>query len=370
MNSFLSRREFTAAIVASATGAQINAQPGAPPGIGFIGLGARSKAHFAALKQMPEAHVVALCDLQSARIEETNSGLASKAASYTDYRELLHDKSVGAVAIATPNYLHYEMALAALHAGKDLLLEKPMGINYEQAKAIQEEAIRDGRVLAIGIQRLYGSDGVMIDLVNRGETGQAKVINASEYRGDWNPRTTSYTDPATGKTGIWRVMKRAVGSSELEFSVHLYAALCKIINSPLVRLTATGGDFYYQDRETRDASSTIVEFANGMRFSHNYVMFSPCPTVVNIFGDKGSLSRVNGKIALYSESGKPREMPAIAQPSEQDAMVGLYKDFFKSIENRGTPMASPDLAMAASKIAFGLDMSIVQNRTVTAKDFA
>ena len=370
MDHLWSRRQFGAALAVSASVAGLQAQSGAPPGIGFIGLGARSKAHFAAFKQLPDVHVTALCDLQSARIEETNQGLPAKAASYTDYRELLHDKSVGAVVIATPNYLHYEMALAALRAGKDLLLEKPMGINYEQAKAIRAEAIRNGRVLAIGIQRLYGSDGVLIGLIQRGEAGHVKVIQAGEYRGDWNPRTTLYTDPVTGKTGIWRVMKRAVGSSELEFSVHLYAALCRIINSPLERLTATGGDFYYPNRETRDASSTIVEFANGMRLSHSYVMFSPCPTFVNIVGDKGSVSRVSGKITVHSADGKPRDVPLDGEPSEEQAMEGLYKDFFRCIQSRETPLASPDLAIEASKIAFGLDLSITQNRTITAKDFA
>lgn len=364
----MTRRNFTTTLAAAAYSLNA-AQDSTAPRLGFIGLGARSKAHFAALKELPQAHVVALCDLQSARIDETNAGLPSKAVGYTDYHELLHDKNVDAVAIATPNYLHYQMALDSLAAGKDLLLEKPMGVNYQQAKAIQEEAARSGRVLMIGIQRLYGSDGVMIAMIQRGDIGQVKVINASEYRGDWNPRTTSYTDPATGKTGIWRVMKKAVGSSELEFSVHLYAALCKIVGSPLVRLTATGGDFYYPNRETRDASSTIVEFANGIRLSHNYVMFSPCPTVIDIFGDKGSLSRVNGKITVFGEDGKPKDVPLIPEKPESEAMVEMYKDFFRCIQTHGTPLANPELAMQASKIAFGLDMSILQNRTITANDF-
>lgn len=369
MGTNISRREFTGTLAAASVAYSLNAQTSPTPGLGFIGLGARSKAHFEALKDVPEAHVVALCDIQSSRIDETNAGLPVKAEGYTDYRELLHDKNVQAVVIATPNYLHYEMALAALRAGKDLLLEKPMGINYQQAKAIRAEAIRDGRVLMIGIQRLYGSDGFMIELVRRGEVGNVKVINASEYRGDWNPRTTTYTDPATGKKAIWRVVKQAVGSSELEFSVHLFAALCKIVNSPLVRLTATGGSFYYPDRETRDASSTIVEFENSIRLSYNYVMFSPCPTVIDIFGDQGSLSRVNGKVTLYAEDGKPKELPAINEPTEPEAMVRMYQDFLQCIRTRGTPLANPDVAMAGSKIAFGLDMSILQNRTVTAKDF-
>jgi predicted dehydrogenase len=364
----MTRRNFTATL-ASAAYSLNAAQDSATPRLGFIGLGARSKAHFAAFKELSQAHVVALCDIQSARIEETNAGLPSKAVGYTDYRELLHDKNVDAVVIATPNYLHYQMAMDTLAARKDLLLEKPMGIDYQQAKAIQEEAARSGRVLMIGIQRLYGSDGILIAMIQRGDIGQVKVINASEYRGDWNPRTTSYTDPANSKTAIWRVMKKAVGSSELEFSVHLYAAVCKIVGSPLVRLTATGGDFYYPNRETRDASSTIVEFANGIRLSHNYVMFSPCPTVIDIFGNRGSLSRVNGKITVYAEDGKLKDVPPIPEKSESEAMVEMYRDFFRCVQTHRTPLASPELAMQASKIAFGLDMSILQNRTISANDF-
>ena len=157
-------------------------------------------------------------------------------------------------------------------------------------------------------------------------------------------------------------------SSDL-FSVHLYAALCKIIGSPLARLTATGGDFYYPNRETRDASSTIVEFQNGVRLSHNYVMFSPCPTVIDIFGTKGSLSRVNGKITIYGEDGKPKDVGPIPDKPETEAMVEMYRDFFQCVRTRGVPLASPDLAMEASKIAFGLDLSILQNRTITSSDF-
>jgi predicted dehydrogenase len=365
----MTRRDF-AATLALAAGHALHAQEQAPaPKLGFIGLGARSKAHFAAFKELPEARIVALCDLDSSRINATNAELPSKATGYTDYHELLHDKNVEAVVIATPNYLHYQMAMDVMRAGKDLVLEKPMGINYQQAKAIQDEAARTGRVVIVGIQRLYASDGIMIAMVARGDIGRVKVINASEYRGDWNLKTTLYTDPATGKTGIWRVMKKAVGSSELEFCVHLYAALCKIVDSPLKRLTATGGDFYYPARETRDASSTIVEFENGIRLSHNYVMFSPCPTVIDIFGDKGSLSRVNGKITVNAENGKPKDVPEIPPKPEGEDMVAMYRDFFRCVHTRGTPLASTELAMQASKIAFGLDMSILQNKTVTDSDF-
>lgn len=369
MNESWSRRKFAARLTLAAAGVQLNAQSESAPGIGFIGLGIRSKAHFAALKQLPGVHVVAVCDIEPARLEEVSKELPSKPASYTDYRALLRDRNAAAVVIATPNYLHYEMAIAALRAGKEVLLETPAAINYPQAKELRAEAQRSGRVLAIALERLYGSDSLLIQRVARGEVGDVKVIHAGQYRGDWDPRTSLFTDPVTGKTAIWRNVKRAVGSSELECCLPLHAALAMIIDSPLARLTATGGTFYYKNRDTRDASSTIVEFGNGVRLSFDFAMFSPAPSFVNIFGDKGALSRVQAKIALFAQDGTPREMAPMKGPAEQEAMMDLYNDFFDCILTRGTPIASLDLVLEASQIAFGVDQSISTGRTIPASDF-
>src|SRR5262245_41860513 len=125
MTERISRRGF-ALSTAAAGAAALSAQTGATPGIGVIGIGNRSKAHFAALEKMPESHIVALSDLESKKIDEVNATLPAKASSYTDYRELLRDKAVGMVVIATPNYTHHDIAIAALRAGKDVLLEKPI----------------------------------------------------------------------------------------------------------------------------------------------------------------------------------------------------------------------------------------------------
>ncbi len=370
MNDGWSRRSFVAGLGAAAMPlARLTAQSQSAPGLGFVGLGLRSKVHFAALKQLPGVRVVAICDIESARMEQADEALTSDAKRYTNYRELLDDKHVGAVVIATPNYLHYEMTIAALRAGKHVLLETPLAIHYQRAKEIRDEAQRSGRVLGVVLERLYGADGLLIELLRRGEIGDVRVIDVGEYRGDWDARTWPFTDPRTGRTAAWKSIKRAVGSSELECCVPSYAALSSIVNSPMTSLTASGGTLHYKDRDTRDASSTIVEFANGLRVSHDFGMFSPLPSFVNVFGNKGSLRRMGSDITLYAEDGKPRNTPVFNPPPEQQTMIDLYNDFFDCILTQGTLIASTDLAMEACKIAFGLDLSITQNRRVTARDF-
>jgi predicted dehydrogenase len=366
MNYSISRRELALGALAAAG---LSGQSDAPPGIGVIGLGNRSKAHFSALTKLPEARVMALSDLESARIDAANAKLPSKAASYTDYRELLKDKSVGVVVIATPNFTHHDIAIAALRAGKDVLLEKPIAINYKEAREIQEEAKRSGRILAIGMQRIFRSDRDLVELIRSGAIGNVKLITCGEFRRDWFPGGWVYTDPVTHKSANWRFMHRAIGSSELEFSVHLFGTLASIIGSPLKTIWATGGDLHYPGREIRDASTTSVEFANGVRLGYSYCMFAPQPAFLVILGDKGSLRRDGGKITVFDAEGKSKPAPA-AEPAGAPDEVLLYRDFFEAVRTRRQPRVGPELAIEAAKIAYGLEMSITENRVVTARDFA
>lgn len=348
--------------------AALAAQTGATPGMGVIGMGNRAKAHMAALAKL-NARVVALSDVESAKIDAANAGLASKATAYTDYRELLKDRNVTAVTIATPNFLHHEMAIAALRAGKDVMLEKPIAIDFKQAREIQREAERTGRILAIGMQRAFRSDVELVETVKQGAIGNVRLISAGEYRRDWFPGGWVFRDPVTGKSANWRFMRKAIGSSELEFSVHMYGTLTRIVGAAMVRLTATGGALRYKDRDIRDGSTTIVEYANGVRLSHTYCMFAPQTPHLIVLGDNGSLRRDGGKLTLFDAEGKPKALPAVERPKDEDEVL-MYRDFFEAVATRRPPQVGAALAIEAAKIAWGTDISIAENRTVTAKDFA
>ena len=74
----------------------------------------------------------------------------------------IRDPNVGIVVIVTPGYLHHDMAIAALRAGKDLVLEKPIAVNYRDALDIQREAERSGRIVAdVGFRRFWSDFEVL-----------------------------------------------------------------------------------------------------------------------------------------------------------------------------------------------------------------
>jgi predicted dehydrogenase len=366
-DAFSRRSLLAGAASLAATGAQA-----APLQIGVIGLGSRSRAHFAAFRGLPEARVAALCDVDSARMAQANQALPAKAATYTDYRELIADRNVSVVVIAAPNYLHREMAVAALRAGKHVLLEKPIGINYAEAVEVKREAARSGRVLGIGMQRRYSREDALIQqTVDSGALGPVRLISCTEFRGDWNPRSWQYTDPATGKKTNWRFLKKTVGSSELEFSVHFFAQVCSLLKAPLTRLAASGGATVYRDRETRDVSAAVVDFANGARLAYSFThIASAGGNELTIVGEQGVLRRQRGELQLHTRGGQWRAPQPTAPLPDKDATALMYEEFFRCVRQGKPSPLGAELAIEAAKIAYGIDISLAENRVVTARDFA
>lgn len=371
MQNEISRRKMIVTGITVLGAAAAKAQTSAI-NMGVIGVGLRSGAHFAALKALAdEAGVVALCDLETDRMEKAAAKLPAKPALYTDYRELLKDKSVNAVAIVTPGYLHHEMTLASLRAGKDVMIEKPLALNYREAADIVRESRKSGRTVCVGMQRRYSrGDSEIVRLVEDGAIGPVRLVNYEEYRNDWNPQTSVVTDPKTGRKASWRLFAWASGSSELEFSIHALAMVASIVKSPLVRLSASGGVVHYRDRDTRDVSCILAEFANGARLNYSFTCFSrPAGGKLLIIGDKGVIRREGGKLMMTGNLDKPLEPAKLSSEDDDHPEVKMYREFFRNIRDKKHSPLSPEVALEPSKLAFAADIGIRENRLVTDRDF-
>ncbi len=122
--------------------------------VGIIGCGGIANGkHMPALQQQPNVQMVAFCDI----VEEKAQAAAAKfgtpdAKVYVDYKKLLEDKTIDAVHVCTPNRSHSFITVDALESGKNVMCEKPMAINSEEAKKMLDAAKRTGKVLTIGYQ--------------------------------------------------------------------------------------------------------------------------------------------------------------------------------------------------------------------------
>lgn len=125
--------------------------------IGIIGCGGIANGkHMPAYKALSDqAEMVAFCDIIEERAVKANKEYGNgEGKVFVDYRELLKE-DLDAVCVCTPNISHSEITVAALNAGKNVMCEKPMAINYEEAKAMLEAQAKSGKLLTIGYQNRY-----------------------------------------------------------------------------------------------------------------------------------------------------------------------------------------------------------------------
>ena len=108
--------------------------------IGIVGFGGIARGrHVNELSKCSDAVITAVCDISDRALEKAKEKLNISATKcYKDYNDLIADPEVDAIEICTPNYLHAEIAIAALKAGKPINLEKPIAISYEQALRVVE----------------------------------------------------------------------------------------------------------------------------------------------------------------------------------------------------------------------------------------
>lgn len=153
--------------------------------VGIIGCGGIANGkHLPAVAKIPEAEMVAFCDIILSRAEAAKTKYGTKDAKvYRDYEELLADPSIDVVHVLTPNKWHAPMTIAALQAGKHVMCEKPMAKTAVEARAMVEAAKATGKLLTIGYQNRYRSDVQYLHNVCRaGELGEIYFAKAHALR--------------------------------------------------------------------------------------------------------------------------------------------------------------------------------------------
>ena len=173
-------------------------------GVAIIGAGAIAlQNHLPGLALTSRARLVALCDTDRAALERasTETGVT---ATYTDYHELLRRDDVHAVIVATPNYLHAPVVLAAVKAQKHVMCEKPLALELSSAVAMWRAAEAAGvRHMTAFTYRFVPAMRYMKYLVESGGAGRVYHFRARRLQ-DW----------ATRPMG-WRQQKNLAGSGEL-----------------------------------------------------------------------------------------------------------------------------------------------------------
>jgi predicted dehydrogenase len=223
--------------------------------IGIIGAGQIAKHHIRQYKEVPEAEIVALCDIRSDEAERValENGIPS---TYTDYHELLKRDDIQSVDVCLHNRLHARVTMDALRAGKNVYCEKPMSWLYGEAKAMYDTARQTGRMLHIQLSTIYTPEARAAKrLIDDGNLGNLYYAKSSYYRRRGRPWVDGY-----GTTNF--VQKGAAGGgATIDVGVYHIGRMMWLLGNPGL-LSVSGATYQMLENiypERRESGKYDVE---------------------------------------------------------------------------------------------------------------
>src|SRR5881396_916645 len=173
--------------------------------VGLIGTGWYGKADLLRLIQVAPVEVVSLCDVDKHMLADAADMVAARQASkkrprtYGDYRQMLKEKDLDIVLIATPDHWHALAMIAAVEAGADLYVQKPISVDVVEGQAMLAAARKHNRVVQVGTQRrstphLIEARDTIIKEGKLGKIGLVEIYCYYHMRARENPPDTTPPD--------------------------------------------------------------------------------------------------------------------------------------------------------------------------------
>ncbi len=280
----LSRRNFLEATTLGAAGLMLGSSrvPAFALGandrvnVGVIGAGSQGTSLIRSLATVPNSKITGMCDIFEPNLSKGVNLAGSQPKTFIEYRKLIESKDVDAVVIATPLHMHYEIALAALDAGKHVFVEKTMMYSMKQCEQIVlATRAHASQVFQVGHQHRF--DPVIhkvVDMSKDGAIGKVTHIRCMWHRnGDWRrPVPAINFDPSPwGYPDLehlinWRMYKRYSGGLMCELGSHMIEICNLIIGATPAAVTGIGGIDYWKDgRETFDNVTAVYTYPAGQK---------------------------------------------------------------------------------------------------------
>jgi predicted dehydrogenase len=427
----MNRREFMTSSVMIGVGAAVartgfaqTVSPGDRIRVGLIGSGARGQELLQSALQISGVEIATVCDVYAGRLERARARTGGRATTSDDYRQLLADKEIDAVMVASPDHWHLNMVVDALNAGKDVYVEKPLTYTIAEGAKIADAVRRTGRILQVGSQGISSATVAKArELVKAGKLGQVTMVRASYNRntagGAWiypippdaNERTINwerFLGPAPKRPFSlerffrWRCYWDYSGGIPTDLFVHLATTIHYVMDAKMPRhVLATGELYRWKDsREVPDTVNAVLVYPEGFtaNLSSTFNNQSSSESGFEILGTEGSLSFRGGTLTFSPENlnddnrwvvaswpealesayyadpkVQARETPETWAPTMkenrevwnewgQDATLVHLTRFFDAVRSRSAPVEDATVGHRAAAVAHLVNQSIREKR--------
>ncbi len=338
MSTSISRRSFLSSSAAGAAAVRVAAgqqsAPTRPVGandritVGMIATGARAHELLEAIKKVEGTEIVAICDAYKGRAERAVSRTNNRARSVADYRQILADKSIDVVTVASPDHWHRTHVVEALKAGKDVYCEKPLTYAVEEGNDIVQTARRTGRIVQVGSQGMSSQiQNRAREMIRAGKLGQLTMIRASFNRntasGAWIYPIPPDASPATVNWEMflgpapkrpfdlarffrWRCYKDYSGGISTDLFVHLCTTIHYLTDAKVPSSVVALGQLYRwkESRDVPDTLNAVLEYPEGftVNLSATFNNQMSAEGSFQFLGTEGSLALGGGSLNLFAET--------------------------------------------------------------------
>lgn len=319
--------------------------------IAVIGCNGMGWANTTSLLKMGDVDLVAICDVDKNVIQKRLSDYeklrTNKPKTYTDYRELLNDKSIDAVVVGTPDHWHCKIMVDAVQAGKHVYVEKPIANSIAECNLMVAAQEKTGKIVQAGQWQRSGPHyKKAIEIVQSGVLGKIRLVKVWAYQGWMKPVPVVADSPTPEGVdyNFWLgpAKKRPFNANRFHFNFRWFwdyagglmtdwgvheidIALYAMKTNAPISVMATGGKLAYPDdaSETPDTLQTIYQYENfNMLWEH--------ATGIN----NGPYSRREG-IAFVGNNGTlvvDRQGYEVLIEHEAQGYSGIGKGKMESIE--------------------------------------
>ncbi len=288
--------------------------------IGMIGCGMiAQRAHLPAFAECENVAIMALCDINKKTLKAVGAKYSSSAL-YTDYKQLLKEACVDAVSIATPNYLHAPMTIAAARVKKHVLVEKPMATTMKELDRMVAAAKNNGVILMVEQPRRFQpAFQIARKIMASGMLGKLYSIRGRLGHGGpekWSP------------TGKWFFRRRqAGGGTGLDLGIHVLDTIRFIVERPVVEVMGMTAQVAKKNTDVEDNMVVILRFADGAlgQVEAAWTQLPP-GDCYDVYCEKGNLFIVKGKVTVKLNSPAGSFQPQVPDKSEYGNPYQYFAD--------------------------------------------
>jgi predicted dehydrogenase len=387
----------------------------APPRVGLIGCGWYGKCDLCRLIQVAPVNVVSLCDVDQKMLAEAADLVASRQASkrkprtFGDYRTMLKEKDLDIVLIGTPDHWHALPMIAAVEAGADVYVQKPISVDVVEGHAMVAAARKHKRVVQVGTQRrstphLVEARDRVIKEGKLGKVGHVEVCCYYHMRANGNPPVTTppdyldyemWTGPAPLRSydGLphkrwWRTFMEYGNGIMGDMCIHMLDMVRWMLGLGWPKHIASSGGILVQKggkSNIADTQEATFDFGDLKVVWQHRTWGNPpdpdYPWAAFIYGEKGTLKAsvnsyefipagrreptLSGK-AVFEEDKFPEDK------TEKDIELHVasanrahQRDFLAAIASRGKPVADIEEGYISTASCLMANLAMKLGRTLT-----